>query len=312
MGSLVSGQHGGVPANEPSTVVPSYFDSTDGVRVAAHEFGGTGPLLILSHATGFCAQVWRPMVDNLTGHFRCVGIDYRGHGHTVTPAETTMAWNGMANDLLVVIDAVARDDEPVFVAGHSMGGAALVLAEQLRPGTITKAWGFEPILYDVAMMEKLNPGDPNRMVDAAQRRRADFESRDAVYERYAAKPPLNMLDPRALRAYVDHGFRDLTSDDPGWVECPGGVTLRCTPSREAETFGSARTAGAFEALADAAFEYRILASGDGMPPAQMAEHAAESFDNLSLARFRDLTHFGPLEAPEVIAADVIEWFGAAN
>ncbi|MEZ5377575.1 MAG: alpha/beta hydrolase [Acidimicrobiales bacterium] len=297
-------------ANESPAASPHYVDSTDGVRVAYHDFGGSGPLLLLSHATGFCAGVWQPMAENLTDHFRCVGIDYRGHGYTITPAETTMAWTGMANDLLSVVDALVGD-EPVFVAGHSMGGAALVLADRLRPGTVAKAWGFEPILYDAAMMATVNPEDPSRMTQAAQRRRASFESREAVYERYAAKPPLNMLDPRALRAYVDYGFRDLTSDDPDHAECPGGVTLRCTPAREAETFANARS-GAFEALADIEFDYRVLMSGDGMPPALMAEHAAESWERIQLARYPELTHFGPLEQPELMATDVLEWFSVAD
>lgn len=299
-----------MPSSETSssetTASPTFIESTDGVQVAVHDFGGDGPLLILSHATGFCAHLWLPMTETLTEHFHCIGLDYRGHGHTITPDTTTMAWRGMGEDLLAVIDAYA-DGAPTMVAGHSMGGAALVLAETIRPGAIAKAWGFEPILFDPEVMGRTNPDDPNHMVEAAQRRRADFASRDVVYERYSAKPPLNTLDPRALHAYVDFGFRDLEPDDEAFAEFPEGVTLRCTPSREAETFSNSRS-GAFEACADIGFDFRVLVSGDGMPPATMAEHAAASFDRLSLARYDDLTHFGPLESPERIAADVVEWF----
>ncbi len=293
------------------TANPTYIDSTDGVKVAVHDFGGDGPLLVLSHATGFCAHLWLPMTETLTAHFRCIGLDYRGHGHTKTPASTTMAWRGMGHDLLAVIDAYA-DGEPAMVAGHSMGGAAIVIAEMIRPGAVAKAWGFEPILFDQDAIEEVSTDDPstddpNRMVAAAQRRRADFESRDAVFERYAAKPPLNTLDPRALRAYVDFGFRDLTPEEQVEKQLPGGITLRCTPAREAETFSNSHS-GAFAASANIGFDYRVLVSGDGMPPADMAEQAAKTFDRMSLERYPELTHFGPLEEPERIARDVIDWF----
>jgi pimeloyl-ACP methyl ester carboxylesterase len=286
------------PNHLPSaTAAPTFIDSTDGVRVAVHDFGGDGPLLVLSHATGLCGHVWLPMAATLSNVFHCIALDYRGHGFTITPDTTTMAWSGMGHDLLAVIDAYSSG-EPVFVAGHSMGGAAIVLAERLRPGAVARAWGFEPILYDAESADVPPPEGPNPMVEAARRRRAEFESRAVVYERYASKPPLNTLDPRALRAYVDFGFRDLPD---------GRVTLRCTPDREAETFSNSRS-GAFEAAGTVSFDYLVAVSGDGQGPAVMAEHAAATHPRLSLVHYDDLTHFGPLEAPERIATDVIEWF----
>lgn len=264
-----------------------------------HDFGGSGPVLVLSHATGLCGGVWLPLATHLANHYHCFALDYRGHGHTVTPDSTTMAWTGMANDLVAVIEACGGG-EPVLVAGHSMGGAAIVLAERLRPGLIAKAWGFEPILFDVDAVPASESGQPNLMVEAARRRRATFGSRDEVYERYSTKPPLDSLDPCALRAYVDFGFRDLPD---------GTVTLRCTPQREAETFENSRS-GAFAAAADLGFDYLVAVSGDGMPPAIMAETAANTHERMSLVHYRDLTHFGPLEQPERVAVDLLRWFQA--
>ncbi len=283
------------------TVNPLFVESTDGVQVAVHDFGGDGPLLVLSHATGFCGGAWLPMAQHLTDRFRVVALDYRGHGHTVTPEATGMEWIGMGHDLLAVLDAFSPD-RPVFVAGHSMGGAAIILAESIRPGRVAKGWGFEPILFDPDLEASTPSDQPSAMVEAARRRRASFESREAVYERYSSRPPLELLDPRALRAYVDFGFRDLDPDDPA-----AGVTLRCTPEREAETFGSSHS-GAFAAAATISFDYRVLVSGDGMPPALMAERAATVHPRMSLARYPDLTHFGPLEAPERVADDAAAWF----
>ncbi len=263
--------------------------------MAVHDFGGDGPLLVLSHATGFCAGVWEPMAETLTTRFHTIGLDYRGHGQTVTPDTTTMVWSGMANDLLAVIDAYSPD-APVRVAGHSMGGGVIALTDRLRPGRISRAWGYEPILFDAR--ERAVGDDPNHMAASARRRRREFDSRDEAYERYASRPPFDQLDPRGLRAYVDHGFADTDH---------GTVVLRCTPEREAETFENSGS-NAFTAAGLIGFDYLVAVSGDGQPPAMMAETAASTHERLSLVRYPHLTHFGPLESPDELAADVIAWF----
>ena len=45
--------------------------SSDGVNVALVHLGGQGPKLLLAHATGFCATVWRPVAAALAADFDC-------------------------------------------------------------------------------------------------------------------------------------------------------------------------------------------------------------------------------------------------
>lgn len=289
---------GPVSFDQP-TPEPSYIPSTDGVEVAVHELGGDGELLILSHATGFCGRVWEPVADALAVRFRCIALDYRGHGHTKTPEHITMDWSGMGQDLLAVIRAYSPD-QAVFVAGHSMGGAAITIAADEDPNAIRRAWGFEPILISPELYQARTDGagtEPN-LAEGARRRRPEFASRAEAYQRYRAKPPLGLLDPRALAAYVQHGFVDTEA---------GTVRLRCEPHREAEIF-EASGSNAFDAAGRIGFDYRVLISGDGGGPAKMAEIAASQHQRMSMARFNELTHFGPMEQPELIAVDILEWF----
>src|SRR5258708_31889926 len=67
----------------------------------------------------------------------------------------------------------------------------------------------------------------NPMAAGALRRRPDFPSREAAYENYAAKPPLDAFTPEARRAYVEDGFVDRPD---------GTVTLACRPESEAATY----------------------------------------------------------------------------
>lgn len=289
---------------------PAFVPSTDGVSVASYDFGGDGPLLVLCHATGFCGLLWAPIARTLRESFHCVALDFRGHGRTGRPEGVSLNWRGMGQDLLVVIDDALRrrgepPDTPVHAVGHSMGGASIVLAELERPGTIEKAWAFEPILFPTpAEIEQDHAGDgpvhESPLVAGARRRRPEFESREAAFDRYRSRPPFSDVDPDMLRLYIDEGFRDLPD---------GSIRLRCEPENEAQVFENS-LCGAFEHLAEIRFPFLVAASGDGDPPALIAPTIATQNSLFELVEYADLTHFAPLEDPQRLAADIAAWFAA--
>ena len=262
--------------------------STDGVTVVAHDHGGSGPALVFCHATGFHGRYWDPICALLADSYRCIAIDLRGHGDSVIPEGLDLAWTGMAQDVLAVLDHFELPT--VHAVGHSMGGCSIILAELLRPGTIIDGWLFEPIVI---------PSDPelypleggNALADSARRRREIFESRDAVFDRYSTRPPFQDVDPDALRAYIDGGFRD--QDD-------GTVILKCRGEIEAQVFEHSRT-DTYDHLGEVQARLTIAGSGDGDGPAGMAPSVAERLPNATFEYFGDLTHFAPLEDPERIA-----------
>lgn len=275
-------------------VVPDTVPSTDEVTLQLHDLGGSGPPLLLCHATGLCGPVWQPVADVLGRHFRCVALDFRAHGRSTPPAERPLVWSGMADDVLAVVDALSPG-EPIAAVGHSMGGTSLVLAERRRPGTLARAWTFEPILFDrPSDHDRPTPSDISR---AARVRRATFASREEALARFKARLPLSRLDPRALRAYVDHGFEELTD---------GSVILRCRPEHEAEVF-EYHHSGARSLVGGLAIPFLMAVGGDGRPPVQEVISAAADFPHLELARYDHLTHFGPLEDPDGVADDMAAW-----
>ena len=298
------------PVNHRSVPEAYFVDSTDGVSVAVYDFGGDGPLLMMCHATGFCGPMWAPIARALSDRFHCVALDFRGHGRTGRPDGVSLQWQGMGHDLLAVIDDVRRrhlSSGPVFAIGHSMGGASIVLAELARPGTIARAWALEPILFPTpADIEPNNDGvspvHESPLVAGARRRRPEFESRDAAFERYGSRPPFSEIDAEVLRLYVDEGFRDLPD---------GTVRLRCEPESEAQIFENS-LCGAFYHLGEIGFPFLVAASGDGQAPAMVAETVVAQNSNFELAEYPDLTHFGPFEDPKRIAADAAEWFSQTS
>ncbi|HWJ63826.1 MAG TPA: alpha/beta hydrolase [Acidimicrobiales bacterium] len=269
--------------------------STDGVELELHDLGGDGPALLIAHATGFCAGAYRPMVPLLAERFHVWGVDFRAHGDATAPE--TITWRGMADDVLAVVDALGGD--PILGFGHSMGGASLVGAELLRPGTLERAYLFEPIIIPAEWNDS-GPGQ-NPMSAAARRRRASFGSRDEVLGRYARRPPLGVFRADALAAYVDHGFADAAD---------GTVTLKCTPEHEARTF-EAPNKPTIEQVG-AVTTPLVIARGerDGeLGPAAFSGLIADAAPNAELRRYERLSHFGPFEDPDLVAREAIAFLG---
>lgn len=285
---------------------PIPVTSADGTDLAAYDLGGDGPDVLLVHATGFCAGVWGPLAARLDG-VHATALDVRGHGRSAVPA-AGMDWHGTAADVLAVVDALGLR-APLVGAGHSMGGASLLLAEQARPGTFAALWLFEPIVFDVTALPPQRAGsgeedvdeeldeEDNPLVRGALRRRDTFPSAEDALVNYASKPPLSALHPDALEAYVRQGFS--TAAD-------GSVTLRCRPEVEAATFRMGSRHDAWLHLGEVACPTVVLrgAVGDGFGPARFAGGIADRLAAGRLEEHPDLGHFGPLEDPAAMASSL--------
>jgi len=286
-------------------------ESTDGVILTVHELAGPqtttddGPSrpILLAHATGLHGMVWTPVARHLDG-FHAWAPDLRGHGSSTLPISRGMDWDGFADDVLAVVDALrgrGAIDGELVAAGHSKGGAALLLAEQRRPGTFGALYLYEPVVLPPGA----DGGDggaltsmPNPLAEGARRRRFVFDSRDEAFEQYASKPPYSTVDPEALRAYVDYGFVDRPD---------GTVELACRPEVEASVFEMAPYHEAFAHLGEVQCPVTI-ASGPGgdFGPAAFADEVAQALPLGRRVRYMDLGHFGPLQAPARIAAGIAE------
>lgn len=275
--------------------------STNGVDLAVHDFGGEGPTILFAHATGFHGLVWSPLIDHLVDRFRCVSFDFRGHGDSPAPDNGSFDWAGFADDTEAVIDTLAADtDRPLYGVGHSKGGAALLLAEQRRPGTFAALWCFEPIVLSAERRAQSDAMGEHPLATGARRRREVFASRAEAYDNYASKPPLDSLDPAALRAYVDHGFGDL--DD-------GTVRLKCRRENEAAVYSNSTSHTAFDHLGQVECPVTVAAGEiTENSPAVFAESVADALPHGRFEHHPELGHFGPLQAPALIAERIGEAF----
>ena len=270
--------------------------STDGVQVVVYDEPGDGRPILFSHATGFHGRVFAPVAARLTAHPRTT-FDYRGYGDTAAPRDRTLHWEAFGDDAL----AVARDvharhgGRPIVAAGHSMGGAGLVMAALREPQLFSALVLFEPIIFPPESRARAREANP--LAEITRRRRRTFSDFDAARANFAAKPPLNSLHPEALDAYVRHGFS--RRDD--------GVHLKCDPEFEAQTYEMGAMHDTWRRLGEMAVPTHVIAGAHAeMSPAAIAPRVAELLGNAKFVEWRDLGHFGPLEDPARFAAFIAD------
>jgi len=268
--------------------------SSNDVHLKIHELGGEGPPLLFAHATGFHGRVWEPLAAYLP-QFSKWSLDMRAHGDSTAPVDRPLEWEGFADDVLAVVDALGL--EQPYGVGHSKGGAALLLAEQRRPGTFRALYLYEPVVMPPEYTLGHNPDNP--LSNGARHRRDTFASVEAAVENYASKLPFSTLHPDALQAYVEHGF--APTDD-------GLITLKCRPENEADVYAHGSAHQAFLELGSVRCPVTIALGLEESVPAVFGRAIAENLADAVVESFPPLAHFGPLEDPEFVARSVATAF----
>jgi pimeloyl-ACP methyl ester carboxylesterase len=276
----------------------AWVTAGDGVRIAAYDFGGTGPDLILLHATGFCAAVLAPLAAQLSDRHHCWAIDFRAHGRSDPPSNAQFEWSGFAEDVTSTIEHLGL--ERPFAFGHSCGGAAVVLAEEAHPGTFAGLYCFEPVIL-VSEQPAVDLSE-NPLSVGALRRRETFPSAEDAFVNFSVKPPFSTLDPEVLRLYVEEALCVIPEADGG-DGC--AVRLRCRREDEAAIYASGASHGAFAGLPGVACPVTLAcgAQTDTFGPSYLDIEAAR----LRQARVEvlpGLGHFGPLEDPLAVGNSV--------
>lgn len=240
--------------------------------------------LYFAHATGFCAAVWGPVLAELPSRFEKIAWDFPGHGRG--PAlSRPLDWWDMGRFVLSQV-------EPGGVGvGHSMGGAALVMAEIMSPGTFAGLVLIEPVIFPPPYEPVEHP-----FVERAGRRRRSFRSRQAAWANFRDKRPFSTWHPQALAGYLDGGFR-VEGDE---------LLLACAPEDEAEFYRAATAHGVWDRLGEVRTPVLILASDerDEDSAGRFARDIASRLPRGGFEEVEGSTHYLPMEKPALVARRV--------
>jgi pimeloyl-ACP methyl ester carboxylesterase len=270
------------------------------LRLGALEWPGSGPPLLLLHATSFCAEVWGPALGAARaaglGDRRAISIDQRGHGRSAAPSEpSAYVWTRLAQDVVGVLAAEFAVEERVLVVGHSSGGTAVLAAAAMCPERVAAVAVVEPVLF-----EPPAPGadadsfaGSRVFVERARKRRARFEDRDAARAALQSRFPYSGFAAPALEAYLDGGFEE--ADD-------GALVLRCAPETEAWAYQGAAALDLWPLIPRIEVPVQVIAAEHSAMPAPLLERLRGCRGGVRVDRVAGTTHFAVMERPEPVGS----------
>jgi pimeloyl-ACP methyl ester carboxylesterase len=112
--------------------------TVDGLRLNVDVSGDPGAdvTVVMAHGWTQSLHTWRYQARDLAGavgpRIRLVRYDHRGHGRSDGTAERDATVDNLARDLSAVVDTFASEG-PLVLAGHSMGGMAMMALAEHRP-----------------------------------------------------------------------------------------------------------------------------------------------------------------------------------
>jgi pimeloyl-ACP methyl ester carboxylesterase len=112
--------------------------SKDGIRLHAEVFGPeNGYPIVLSHGITCALRVWAYQIADLANDYRVIAFDHRGHGRSAVPARRGgYSLDILAADLDAVLEAALAPGERAVIAGHSMGGIAIMSWAERYPDRV--------------------------------------------------------------------------------------------------------------------------------------------------------------------------------
>ncbi len=200
-------------------------------------------------------------------------------------------WPRMGRDVFEVLEAAPA---PLQAFGHSLGASTLLLAALERPDALRSLWLYEPIVLDSRY-----PGATEEMAQHAEGRRSVFASRAEIEAHFSGRGLFATFDPAVLAGYVDGGFR---------AQPNGSFALALDLADEAAIYRGSVAPGIWDgldALPDLDLEITVLTGASSTGPTLVgAKRLAKLDPRVRVIEVPGLGHFGPFEAPRVVAGFV--------
>lgn len=260
------------------------------------EFVDRGTVLLI-HATGFHARCWDGTVRHLDDR-HVIAVDMRGHGRSgkVPPYR----WRTFGEDVTALVRALGL--ERVVGAGHSMGGHSLTQAAAMEQDRFERLVLVDPVILSP---ESYANFDESAFADAADhpvaRRRNRYDSPGAMRENLANRGSFGLWEPAVLEDYCEYG---LVPDDGA-----GGYVLACPPLVEATIYAGSASTDIYDLIETIEIPVTVLRAAERDAGSQQMDFGksptwprlAGRFANGTDVYFPALSHFLPMQAPELVA-----------
>lgn len=284
---------------------PTHYEiKLDDITLGVHEWPGKGDPILLLHATGFHSRCWDQIVQRL-GDAHIFAVDLPFHG--TSSAGGIVSRETMASDIDRLLDELAL--QRILGVGHSLGGYITARIAAEKTDRFRGLVLIDPVIPPLD--QSIDSGGSKAMtaeMHPVSRRKNQWRDSQEMFDRFSQKPPFNRWQEAMLRDYCAYAL----------VEVPGEsyLQLACDPLHEAGVYINE---GGVEEI------YRLLPNLQ-LPVTLMRAAPAENhqvdlsgsptfpglIDLLPQGReiyLPELSHFIPMEDPDLVAATIIE---AAN
>ncbi|WP_131099866.1 alpha/beta fold hydrolase [Streptomonospora litoralis] len=270
---------------------------------------------VLAHGWMQASDTWRLQAARLASAgddaVRTVRWDGRGHGGS-TPGTRPIANAALGDDLLRVLQDCAPEG-PVVLAGHSMGGRAIMALAAAHPELFGER--VAGVLLVATAAGRLETTGPGHTVGARMAGGARLAAMRSLRRVPAAVDRLRaLLPPRsaAYRAAVRRVAFGAAADPVRVREC--AELIHGTPTEVAagfyETLAAEDLSGGLAALREV--PVRILAGGrDRLIGRGGTRALARALPHARLRVLPGRGHMLPLEAPEAVGDELAEMCRAA-
>ena len=257
---------------------------------AAH----SGEHIVFLHANGFPPGTYASFLTALGSLGRVSTVEHRPLW--VKEAPTFLDWSIYADDAIETLEREAKG--PVWLVGHSMGGAISLLIARKAPHLVKGVVGLDPVTINARFLAfsrlafRLWPDKP-KMIRGALGRPHHFPSHQSAFDFYRSKRAFSGIADKELMDYVRAAHS--ASDN--------GVDLRYSGAWEACVYRSPPNLWkCFEHI-----EKPVHILG-GAQSYVIVPTVAERLKKVKQINFQtiDAGHLMPLEKPAEVAAFVTE------
>lgn len=132
---------------------------SNGMEIAADEWPGDGPAVVLAHGGGQTRHSWGGTAAALSSHgHRVVSMDLRGHGDSTWDQNGDYSMGAYRDDALAVADWIG---EPVAWVGASLGGMTGLIAQGCNKA------GLGKVTYGTSGTIDINTGAELKLANGA-------------------------------------------------------------------------------------------------------------------------------------------------
>jgi pimeloyl-ACP methyl ester carboxylesterase len=149
----------------------SHFFYSDRLKLQFWDWGRNGaPPVVLIHGGLDHARMWDWVARAMRERYRVYALDLRGHGNSAWAPGATYSMAEHVLDLSVLLDILGKDQAPIRLVGHSLGGMIALHYAGVYPDRVHKVISVEGLGFPIGHRIHAAPSEQlRRWIEAVRK-----------------------------------------------------------------------------------------------------------------------------------------------